>query len=519
MTGSSSSSTRYPGQPKYSLANNATNPQHSEGSFSRANRIRSPSLTELNQARLVALSSLPKTTTPAGNFQPHFVNRAGNRSSLPAGFGTSNYRTVPVLTISIDAALEDPENSELFQVDVNDHRYHIAQDSAPGALDTALHQLRHRQSLPAGFNVNNHQDMEGPRRSALAVPGSGSHSSNPGIGNHVIRRMPAIRSRLNAVGNRTCLPPVPETGGYVDVPGNRYPLPPTASSSAYVNAPGNRISLPPGRISKNHRADQTPAMSSLGAALNGTDDRLSLPSYIASALGIPGNRHSLPAPLRPGQNPTIAGFNKEHLKALSALDQNQHGKRPIPNQRERRAAGEEDYEAVTTMSKSTQPPTLPHPLRISQPSEKNETSLKRELSKPAKPLRKYRLPQRPSIPPNSEKIRKLLMEDPSGHLACTALINGLELREPIENGGVELDTAVDGLVEILQRVVGVESAGRIVKRHMVYLFSEMEGKAVKGASSSLSPPGAEAWNKHSADVPDVSSPVRSQVDDIFADWI
>jgi hypothetical protein len=519
MSGSSPSIARYPGQPKYSLTHSPTNPQHSNGNFSQANRIRSPSLTELNQARLAALSSLPKTTTPAGNFQPQFVNKAGNRSSLPPGFGTSNYRTVPVLTISIDAALEEPENSELFQVDVNDHRYHVAQDSVPGALDTTLHQLRHRQSLPAGFNVNSHQTTQCPRRSALAVPVNGSHASNPGTGYHVIRRMPTIRSRLNAVGNRTCLPPVPETGGYVDVPGNRYSLPPTASSSGYVNAPGNRISLPPARISNNHRAGQTPAMSSLGAALNGTDDRLSLPSFRASALDTPANRDPFPVPLRPGRKPSIAGLNEKHLNAVSALDQNQHGKRPIPTKGDMRAAGPEAYGAATKLSNPTQTSTLPHPLRISQPSEKNQSSLKRELSKPAKPLRKYRLPQRPPIPPNSEKIRKLLTEDPAGHLACTALINGLELREPIENGGVELDTAVDGLVEILQRVVGVESAGRIVDRHMLYLVSEMEGKAGKGASSSLSPPGAEAWNKHSADVPDVSSPVQSQVDDVFAGWI
>jgi hypothetical protein len=229
-------------------------------------------------------------------------------------------------------------------------------------------------------------------------------------------------------------------------------------------------------------------------------------------------RLSLPAPLQIRNSEfarTSSGFasNRDYQRQLSYHDQTP-APIPVVSQTPCLAPSPNFYATVTgpvsiileegslAPSHSTSTSLLPNSLQSSQPPLKRT-----EYQLPQRP-KKYRLPQRPSISPTLASIRKLLVQDPSGHAACTAIITGLDLREAIENGGPEKHAAVEGLTEILTIVIGLDAAKEIVNRHMRRLLAEISGEA----SYSLS-----YCQEDFEDVPGVTShrAVRSEVGDLL----
>jgi hypothetical protein len=241
-----------------------------------------------------------------------------------------------------------------------------------------------------------------------------------------------------------------------------------------------------------------PNPRSLDAALSTPYDRMSLPAsltvhtpdvqsstHTTTYLNVPGNRVSLPQPLL-SPNPDIARLNQDRLRALSYLERNR-ADQPATTHRPGLTPGLNFLATV----KGPVPQVLNQQL-VESPGSDLPAALRVSLPPPRRhgyrlPQRrqKYRLPQRPSTPPTLEKIRKLLMQDPTGHAACTSIITGLDLHEAIENGGPEYDAAVDGLNEILSVVIGEESALKIVRRHMKALLAEMSrGVSIPSSGSS-----------------------------------
>jgi hypothetical protein len=310
----------------------------------------------------------------------------------------------------------------------------------------------------------------------------------------------------------------PDEVEYRNTPGNGRSLPVRAFDSAFKQS-GSRMCHPVGSC------DAARSMNVTGNVISTHVDSLDTGLHILGSktpllirlFNHLDKRLSLPAPLQIhtpeySRMTSISSINIDRAGTLPYFDQNRasglgvsHRGGLIPainlsaTVTEPVAPFLEDKLVVKTHSFSL---SLPPPSPQSQPLQKRNG-----YRLPQRP-RKYRLPQRPSVPPTLEKIRKMLVQDPTGHAACTAITTGLDLREAVENGGLEQQAAVEGLTEILEIVIGLDAAVKTVERYMRGLLAEIRGEALS------SPSHSDGNLEH---VPGVAShmAVRSEVGDFL----